>query len=50
MYFFAIQVREYEEYLNRRHAVCNSKEEDLAILQNVSELLSCGGAAFIVFV
>lgn len=37
--FFAIQIREYEEYLNRRHAVCNSKEEDLGILQNVSELL-----------
>lgn len=33
-----MQIREYEEYLNRRHAVCNGKEEDLDVLQNVSEL------------
>lgn len=36
--FFSLQIREYEEYLNRRHAVCNGKEEDLDVLQNVNEL------------
>ena len=33
-----MQIREYEEYLNRRHAVCNGKEQDLDVLQNVSAL------------
>ena len=37
-FFFLMQIREYEEYLNRRHAVCNGKEEDLDVLQNVNEL------------
>ena len=40
MFFLPLmQIREYEEYLNRRHAVCNGKEEDLDVLQNVSWLL-----------
>ena len=33
-----MQIRKREEYLNRRHAVCNGKEEDLDVLQNVSAL------------
>ncbi|EDO39819.1 predicted protein [Nematostella vectensis] len=28
------EIRDYEEYLNRRHAVCNNKEKDLVELQN----------------
>ena len=48
-----MQIREYEDYLNRRHAVCNSKEEDLDVLQNVSELFvwwRCCLSLFIVVV
>ena len=40
LFCHVLQIREYEEYLNRRHNVCNSKEEDLNILQNVSCLSS----------
>lgn len=48
-----MQIREYEEYLNRRHAVCNGKEEDLDVLQNVSGLFvwwrCCHYYFFVVF-
>ena len=43
-----MQIREYEEYLNRRHAVCNGKEEDLDVLQNVNELFFFVATAIIV--